>query len=106
MPGKVYWTNQYADGAIYRANLDGSEIEEVIAPLPAYPSELTFDRSSGELYWVHPSRDGDRIGGGALMSANVDGTEPVVITDGVSGAFGLSIARSRPKFPVRAIGKR
>ncbi len=104
IPGKIFWANQSEVAAIYRANTDGSDVEQVVGDLPGSPNELTYDRRSGKLFWVYPSDAVDRAAG-LLMSANVDGSEVAMIADGVGWAFGLSIDRTFPNFPVRPNAK-
>ena len=76
--GKIYWSKAIAtpveEGAILRADLDGSNVEEIITGLgrPADvrfvgPRGLTLDLSIGKLYWGH-------CGTGKIQRANLDGS--------------------------------
>ena len=62
---KLYWTD-YLTGKIQRANLDGTEIEDLVAGLDA-PEGIALDVSSGKMYWDElaqdPTREPGWIGG-------------------------------------------
>lgn len=66
--GKMYWADLRNDGAIYRANMDGSETEELIAGESNGVTngilDIDLDEANGKMYWVKS---------GAIMSANIDG---------------------------------
>ncbi len=65
---KMYWTESGTGwGKIRRANLDGSEIEDLITGL-AEPRGLGLDLAGGKIYWTE--RDSSRI-----RRANLDGSE-------------------------------
>lgn len=71
--GKVYWTTTIAGHGsdIHRANLDGSEVEDVIIGIPYLGLVgFTVDTQSNKMYWT---RYGISIPG-AIFSANLDGT--------------------------------
>ena len=67
--GKMYWADLRNDGAIFRANMDGSETEELIAGESNGVTngilDIDLDEANGKMYWVKS---------GAIMSANVDGS--------------------------------
>lgn len=70
--GKMYWTELGAAGpgrgrGIRRANLDGSEVETLIADLPQ-AFNIALDLDEGKMYWVEDVR------GGGIRRANLDGT--------------------------------
>ncbi|MBI1298362.1 hypothetical protein GC175_25795, partial [bacterium] len=70
--GKLYWADK-VDGsdqsaAIWRANLDGSGVEQVISSLNAYAAEalqIAIDPAGNKIYWTQ---------GHQLWWANLDGT--------------------------------
>ena len=73
--GKMYWThwtqiskspNRYRT-KIQRANLDGTNIEDIVTGLEAgsWSSQIALDVVSGKIYWVY---------GPKLRRANLDGT--------------------------------
>ena len=60
--GKMYWTS---DGKIQRANLDGTEIEDLFYS-SSYPSGIALDVSAGKMYWTRGSK---------IQRANLDGSQ-------------------------------
>lgn len=70
--GHIYWTNMGRaadrDGFIFRSNLDGSHIVEIVPPGGTHtPKQLKLDAAGGKLYWS------DREGM-AIMRCNLDGS--------------------------------
>lgn len=70
--GHIYWTNMgradQRDGHIFRSDLDGSDIVEIVPPGGAFtPKQLKLDAAGGKLYWS------DREGM-AVMRCNLDGS--------------------------------
>ena len=59
--GKMYWTD---DDGIQRADLDGTNIEDVIS-LPSGAGGIALDIAAGKMYW---------IGAAGIQRANLDGT--------------------------------
>lgn len=48
--GRIYWSN---DHAIFRANLDGSEIQEFLTQASCeVPAALSIDRAARKIYWT------------------------------------------------------
>jgi hypothetical protein len=72
--GHIYWTNMGStpavnDGAIERADLDGSNRRVIVPPGVTYtPKQIQVDKANGKLYWC--DREGMRV-----MRANVDGSQ-------------------------------
>jgi hypothetical protein len=69
--GHIYWTNMgnpiANDGSIDRADLDGHNITNIVAPGGIFtPKQLQLDRKNRKLYWS--DREGMRV-----MRANLDG---------------------------------
>lgn len=78
--GHIYWTTMGKvsadDGAVMRANLDGSNVKTIIPPGGTFtPKQLKLDTVNRKLYWS--DREGMRV-----MRANFDGSniETLVIT--------------------------
>ncbi len=63
---KIYWTNGY--GNINRVNLDGTNIEELIAGA-YHPRGIAVDALEGKMFWTDYDNHNYRI-----MWANLDGT--------------------------------
>ena len=69
--GKMYWT-QYKLGfpnscSIHRANLDGSNVEDLVENLP-HSKGIELDLVEGKLYWAQSA-------GNAVMRSNLDGSQ-------------------------------
>jgi len=79
---KVYFSDfeSYGDGKIWRINLDGTDLEEIIGGLYD-PYQIALDVAGGKIYWAE---DGDADDVGHIGRANLDGTgrEYVVTLDG------------------------
>ena len=63
---KMYWTD-LAEHGIFRANLDGSEIETLIQVDSLYPVDITLDLEEGTFYWISDHS-------GYVFKSNLDGT--------------------------------
>ena len=87
--GKMYWSRAVfvppEEGAILRANLDGSNVEKIITGLgrpvdvtvwDSGPRGLTLDLSMGKLYWGH-------CASGKIQRANLDGSNVEDIITGL-----------------------
>jgi hypothetical protein len=82
--GKMYWAD-YFYGEIRRANLDGSNVETLIAGLSS-PNHVVVDAANGFLYFTHglftPS---------FVSRSNLDGSGFTTLVSGESGASGLAL---------------
>lgn len=70
--GKLFWTSMGVpskkDGAVYRCNLDGSNVEEIVSRgLVHTPKQLTVDKANSKLYFG--DREGLRV-----MRCDFDGS--------------------------------
>ena len=82
-PVKMYWIDE-GTNKIRRANLDGSQVEDVLARLPD-PSGIALDVAAGKIYWT--DRKTDRI-----QRANLDGSQVEdVVTSGLEGPTGTAL---------------
>ena len=85
--GKIYWTNPVE--GIQRADLDGTNVEQLVKPELRYPADIALDVDGGKIYWTDSGRrgwgiywsdlDGSNLksfprGGGAIhIALDVDG---------------------------------
>lgn len=70
-PGKIYWTSVTK---VYRANRDGSEVEDVIeSPQGELIGGILIDELGGNLYWADPL---------TVYRSNVDGTNTIILVSG------------------------
>ena len=65
--GKMYWTDVGTD-KIQRANLDGSQIEDLVTAGLDFPSGLALDAARGKMYWID-------TGTNKIQRANLDGSQ-------------------------------
>ncbi|MHC4176255.1 MAG: Ig-like domain-containing protein, partial [Planctomycetota bacterium] len=76
--GKIYWGTSGAGGGLYRANLDGSEVEllfDATSYHNTYPVNVELDVAAGKVYWrLRNETDKQDI-----WRANLDGSEPEVV---------------------------
>ena len=90
---KMYWAEIQSD-SIKRANLDGSNVEELVSGL-ADPLGIALDAAAGKMYWTD-------TGFGSITRANLDGSdvEDLVTT----GGPGLNRHRPRPNWAQDVLG--
>ncbi len=81
---KMYWTDS-GTRKVQRANLDGSNIEDLVTTGLITPRGIAVDLSGGKMYWT--VMDTDKI-----QQANLDGSNiEDLITTGLSGPFGIAL---------------
>ncbi|MCG8451021.1 MAG: hypothetical protein MI725_15745 [Pirellulales bacterium] len=71
---QLYWANIVVPGAVFRSNLDGTDVTTVATNLGS-PRGLAVDATAGRIYWTDFAFDG-------IRSMNLNGTD---ITDVVTG---------------------
>ena len=87
---KMYWTDRGAK-KIQRANLDGTQIEDLITTGLSGPFGLALDAEQGKMYWTDYGAD-------KIQRANLDGTQiETLITTGLSGPYGLTLDAEQGK---------
>ena len=64
--GKMYWNRR--SGPIFRANLDGSEVETLVDD-DVYKSAIALDLPNGKIYWALEFTNG-------VYRADLDGSNP------------------------------
>ena len=108
--GKMYWTVTNRDrvgnpaeatNSIWRANLDGTNIEPLIAGGPSIKEGIALDTTGGKMYWVVWSVIDDE---NKIQRANLDGTNlqdlvtiPVEGFNPGEGPRGIALDLSRGK---------
>ena len=63
----MYWTDSKTD-KIQRANLDGSELEDVVTTGLDFPRGIAVDELNGKIYWTDKGTD-------TIQRANLDGSD-------------------------------
>lgn len=71
--GKIYWTDAGTD-KIQRANLDGTEIEDLAIPGLDFPLSIAIDPVANKIYWPH-------FRANKIQRANLDGSEVEDVLD-------------------------
>ena len=89
-PTKMYWVD-LSTKKIQRANLDGSNVEDLITTGLTWPVGIALDVGRGKMYWV--DSDADKI-----QRANLDGSNVEdLITTGFSNALFIALDVGRGK---------
>ena len=89
---KMYWTDEDT-GKIQRANLDGSNIEDLVTTELETPEAIALDVAGGKMYWTDK-------GTTKIQRANLDGSnieDLVTTTDGLveMESIALDVARGK-----------
>ena len=87
---KIYWTDLHTD-KIQRANLDGTNIEDLVVPTGlGDPLDLALDVSNGKMYWTDSHRD-------KIQRANLDGTSIEVLVPRLTDPLYIALDVSNGK---------
>ncbi len=89
---KMYWTDGFRD-KIQRANLDGSNVEDLITRREGLsgPYGIALDVGRGKMYWTDNGTD-------KIQRANLDGSNVEdLITTGLSRPYGIALDVGRGK---------
>jgi len=78
----LYWTSPF-DGVIYRANLDGTNVEPLVSGLDV-PVDLALDVAGGQMYWTSPEQ-------GIIYRAALDGSNVETLVTGLEEPGGLAL---------------
>lgn len=80
---KVYWSDN-GSKKIQRANLDGSQVENILQSVLLQPRGIAVDLQHGKMYWSDTS-------GGRIVRANLDGTEAEAILFGIPNPNAIAL---------------
>jgi DNA-binding beta-propeller fold protein YncE len=84
--GKIFWTDTIAS-VIWRANLNGTEAQIVVADLGAEPLGIALDLAHGQMYWTDAE---------GIKRARLDGSGQELLTkEHARGFIALDVAASR-----------
>jgi len=86
--GKMYWTD-YGTKKIQRANLDGSNVEDLVTGL-SRPNGIALDTANGRFYWAEQNIAGLDTPG-KIQYANLDGTGVTDLITGLDNPFRLAL---------------
>ena len=80
----IYWTDFVTD-KIQRANLDGSNVQDLVTQGLGVPSGIALDVRGGKMYWI----DNDT---GKIQRANLDGSNVQdLVTQGLAGPVDIAL---------------
>ncbi|GAG15570.1 unnamed protein product, partial [marine sediment metagenome] len=82
--GKMYWSD-FDDQAIYRADLDGFNVEELLTGVGCYGG-LALDPAGGKMYWTQTD-----FSSGSIQRANLDGSGIEELVSGLAAPIGLAL---------------
>ena len=91
--GKMYWTD-WSTRKILRANVDGSEVEDVVTT-GSSPSGIVLDLAARKMYWTEAT---DQQSPGRIRRADLDGSKVEdIITQGTIQPRGIALDRTEGK---------
>ena len=93
---KVYWTD--ARGTIHRANVDGTDVEDLFSPMVRAPYSVALDPEGGRLYWTD-------VLAGAVQRAGLDGSAPEIVVGGLNSPKGILLDGGRLYWADSGTGK-
>jgi hypothetical protein len=80
---RLYWTSSHGyaagNGKVHSANVDGSDVQQVLALSDNYPYGMAVDADSGRMFWANTLA-------ASLERASLDGTAREVIDSGATSA--------------------
>ena len=80
----IFWTDEDS-GKIQRANLDGSNVQDLITGSLSSPQQIALDVAGGKMYWV--DEDTSKV-----QRANLDGTNVEdLVTSGLEDPEGIAL---------------
>ena len=81
--GRLYWGG---DNAIHSSELNGDDVQTVIADLPDSPRSVEIDTEADHIYWTTTS-----ISSGFVQRANLNGSELTTLVSGTLASYGLAL---------------
>jgi|GEM_PF-5770027 len=89
---KIFWSESTpAETKIRKANLDGTNAEDIIVSNFKYPDAVALDAAAGKLYWTEST--------GAIRRSNLDGSNAeLLLTVAAPGALTLDLVNDKMYF--------
>jgi len=81
---KIYWTEQISLPKIKRANIDGSNVEDIVSTGLARPSGIEVDMTNGKIYWSDISLN-------KILKADLDGSNVEDVISGISNPIEIAL---------------
>jgi|GEM_PF-3638096 len=93
--GKLYWIYSAGSGSsIMRADLDGTNVEELIADLTTFPTSLGLDPQSATMFWTDADTDTIHSAGMEIPMGDTPSTRSDIVTlisSGIQDPDGLAV---------------
>ena len=91
--GKIYWAGDLEPrGKIYRANFDGTNVEDLVTSQLSHPCDIALDVAGGKMYWTDMASWNEGGPRGAIRRANLDGSNVQdLVTSGLGYPCGLAL---------------
>ena len=85
---KMYWTTptDWDDFKIRRADLDGSNVEDLVVREPDTPLEVALDLGAGKMYWTDSNGSTGRV-----VRSNLDGSGVQALVFGLRSPSGIAL---------------
>ncbi len=80
---RMYWID-HAYNSIFKATLDGKNVEKIITGLSNTPGTIALDTANNKIYWTDP-------GNQKIQRANLDGSDSETIIEGQGNLYGLAL---------------
>ena len=93
---KVYWTD--ARGTMHRANVDGTGVEDLFAPIVRAPYSVALDPGGGRVYWSD-------LLTGSIQKAGLDGSGLEIVVGGLKSPRGIFLDGGRLYWADSGTGK-
>ncbi|KAA3606484.1 MAG: T9SS C-terminal target domain-containing protein [Calditrichaeota bacterium] len=95
---KIYFTDRgTTPRQIFKANLDGSNVESIISSGLSSPREIVLDATNSKIYWADQGTQ-------KIQRADLDGSNVEDLVTGISGAHGMAIDFNSQKIYWSAFG--
>ena len=88
-PSRMYWTDSVSD-KIQRANVDGSNVEDLVTTGLRDPGDIALDLTEGKMYWTDQGTD-------KIQRSNLDGSnvEDLITTLDYPSGLALDLAAGK-----------
>jgi len=80
---RLYWGG---DNAIHSSELNGDDVQTIVADLPDSPRSVEIDTESDHIYWTTSS-----LSSGYVQRVNLNGSELTTLVSGTLGSYGLAL---------------
>ncbi len=95
---EIYWT-EAEPGKIRRADLDGSNIQDLVTTGLTSPAGIALDLIAGKMYWADS-------GAGKIQRADLDGSNVEDLVTGLSNPYGIALDLSAGQMYWTNVGER